>query len=155
MGTTKIRVFYGLFSLFTLVLGILIYLLFRDLSDFFILKWIPGLDFTKTVFIKLTPSIFSDILKYNIPDMLWFVSGILLLRFIWFYRLKEQKVYVICFYIIGAFFEISQLSDKIPGTFDFMDLLFMGIGAFAEGFMYRRLGNKNRKENGILDEVRK
>jgi glycopeptide antibiotics resistance protein len=68
--------------------------------------------------------------------MLWFVSGILLLRFIWFYRFKEQKVYVACFYGIGTIFEISQLSEKIPGTFDFLDLLFMGIGAFVEGLLY-------------------
>jgi hypothetical protein len=68
--------------------------------------------------------------------MLWFVSGILLLRFIWFDRLKEQKIYLIIFYIIGVLFEISQLSVNIPGTFDWLDLLFMGIGAFVESLLY-------------------
>lgn len=101
-----------------------------------IFTWLPKSEVFKTVFIQLKPSVFSYILKFNLPDMLWFVSGILFLRFIWFYRSKEQKVYILCFYIMGVVFEISQLSEKIPGTFDFLDLLFMGIGAFIEGLLY-------------------
>jgi hypothetical protein len=65
------------------------------------------------------------------------VSGILLLRFIWFDRPKEQRAYIFCFYGIGIFFEILQLSNKVPGTFDFLDLLFMGVGAFVEGLLYK------------------
>jgi glycopeptide antibiotics resistance protein len=61
----------------------------------------------------------------------------LFLRFIWFHRTKIQKAYIHCFYAIGAIFEISQLSEKVPGTFDFLDLLFMGIGAFIEGLLYK------------------
>ena len=33
--------------------------------------------------------------------------------------------------------ETSQLSEKVPGTFDLLDLLFMGIGAFVEGLLYK------------------
>jgi len=84
-------------------------------------------------------------LLFNLPDALWFLSGILLLRFIWFYKPKEQYVYIVCFYLMGVIFEISQLSGNIPGTFDYLDLLFMGIGVFGEGllnkfFMRRRFG---------------
>jgi hypothetical protein len=132
----RIRMLYGLSSFFTLILGMIIYLLFRDLRNYSILKLIPKLEFAKPVFIQLTPSILSYIWLYNIPDMLWFVSGILMLRFIWFYKIKEQKVYVLCFYIIGTVFEISQLSKYIPGAFDLLDLLFIGIGAFVEGLLY-------------------
>ena len=135
----KIKIFYGIAALLNLVLGMCIYLLFRDLSSLFFIKWIPALKFTQKVFIQLTPSVFSYILMYNIPDMLWYVSGILLLRFIWFDRLKEQKIYVVCFYIMGAIFEISQISENIPGTFDWLDLLFMGIGAFIEGLLYNKV----------------
>ena len=70
--------------------------------------------------------------------MLWFVSAILFLRFIWFYKYKEQIVYIICFYAIGLIFEISQLSEKIPGTFDRLDLIFLCIGAFVEGLLYKK-----------------
>jgi len=68
--------------------------------------------------------------------MLWFVSGILFLRFIWFYKINIQKTYISCFYGIGVLFETSQLSKNVPGTFDWLDLLFMGIGAFVEGSLY-------------------
>ena len=101
-------------------------------------SWIPRPQFLKTILVPLQPSIFTDILRYNLPDMLWFISAILFLRFIWFYKLKEQMVYIICFYGIGLVFETSQLSEKIPGTFDWLDLLFMGIGAFVEGLLYKK-----------------
>ena len=141
----NIRMYYGLSSLLSLVLGMCIYFLFRDLNNLFFIKWIPILTFMENVFVKLTPSIFSYILMYNFPDMLWFVSGILLLRFIWFNREKEQKKYIINFYIIGILFEISQISRVFPGTFDRLDLLFMGIGAFIEGLLYKKLINRRLK----------
>jgi hypothetical protein len=138
----KVRTVYGLLSILSLVLGMCIYLLFRDMSNILLFEWLPETEFTKNVFMPLEPSVFFNILKYNLPDMLWFVSGILFLRFIWFCRFREQKIYISCFYITGAVFEISQFSRKIPGTFDFLDLLFMGIGAFVEGFTYNFFAKK-------------
>jgi len=75
-------------------------------------------------------------LLHNTAGMLWFVSGILFLRFLWFYKATTQKVYIGCFYAVGAMIEISQLSERVYGTFDVLDLLFMGIGAFVEGLLY-------------------
>jgi len=126
----KIRLFYGFLSLLTLIAGMCIYLLFRNINNFVLFTWIPKPIFLKSNLIPLKPSILTDIFKYNLPDMLWFVSAILFLRFIWFYKFKEQTVYIICFYIIGVIFEISQLSEKIPGTFDWLDLIFLCMGAF-------------------------
>jgi hypothetical protein len=132
-----IRKVYGLLSFLTLVLGMVIYLLFRNFNGMLIFSWITKPIFLETILVPLKPSVFTNILRYNIPDMLWFVSAILFFRFIWFYNIKVQNVYIICFYIIGFVFEISQLSEIIPGTFDLLDLLFMGIGAFIEGFLYK------------------
>jgi len=134
----KNRLIYGLLSLFTLITGMLIYLLFRDINKMILFTWIPKPEFLKSNLIPLGSSIFSYILKYNIPDMLWYVSAILFFRFIWFYRKKEQTVYIICWYGIGLLFEISQLSEKIPGTFDWLDLTFLCIGALVEGFIYKK-----------------
>jgi len=135
----NIKAIYGLASIFTLIIGMIIYLLFRDLNNMLLFRWIPKLAFFQNFeYIQLTPSVLSYILMYNIPDMLWFVSGILFLRFFWFYKPREQKIYVLCFYIIGTVFELSQLSKHIPGTFDFLDLLFMGIGALVEGLIYKK-----------------
>jgi len=132
----NIRVLYCLLSLSSLLTGMVIYLLFRDLNNMLIFTWIPKPAFTGTVLIPLKPSFFSNILRYNLPDTLWFLSAILFFRFIWFYRIRIQKAYIFCFYVTAAVFETGQLSEKVPGTFDFLDLLFMGICAFIEGLQY-------------------
>jgi hypothetical protein len=134
----KIRLLYGLLSLLALVFGMVIYLLFRDLNNMVLFVRIPKPVFLKTILIPLRPSTFSNIVRYNVPDMLWFISAILFLKFIWFYKAKMQTTYISCFYGIGLVIEISQLSEKIPGTFDWLDLLFIGIGAFFEGLLYNK-----------------
>ena len=133
-----IRAFYGLLSLLTLILGMVIYPLFRDLNNMILFSWIPKPECFDNVLVQLKSSTLSNIIKYNIPDMLWFVSAILFFRFIWFYNSKIQTFYILFFYVIGFCFEISQLSKKNPGTFDWLDLLFMGIGALVEGLLYRK-----------------
>jgi len=132
----KVRTTYALLSLLLLIIGMLVYLLFRDLNNLVLFTWIPRPEFAGNAIIQLPPSFLSNILKYNSAGMLWFVSGILFFRFVWFHRVKTQKAYIGCFYGIGAIFEIGQLSERIPGTFDLLDLLFMGIGAFGEGLLY-------------------
>jgi len=134
----KNKTFYGLLSLLTLIIGMVIYLLFRDVNNMILFVWIPKPQFLKTILVPLQPSIFTNILRYNLPDMLWFVSAVLLLRFIWFYKVKTQAIYIWCFYGIALALEISQLSEKVPGTFDWLDLLFFGIGAFVEGLLYNQ-----------------
>jgi hypothetical protein len=136
------KTFYGLLSLSALIAGMLIYLLFRDLNKMILFAWLPKPVFAGTALIRLEPSLFSNILRYNLPDMFWFLSAILLFRYIWFYRTKIQKAYIVCFYISGAAFEISQLSEKAPGTFDAPDLVFMGIGALVEGLLYNTFINR-------------
>jgi len=131
------RLLYGLLSLLTLFMGMLIYLLFRDLNNIILFKWIPKPAFFETVLVPLQPSILTNLLKYHMPDMLWFISAILFIRFIWFYKIKMQTAYITCFYGITLVFETSQLSEKVPGTFDWFDLFFMGIGAFFEGLLYK------------------
>jgi hypothetical protein len=128
--------FYGLASLVSLVIGMGIYLLFRN-TNMLLFEWIPKLEFLKNVYIPIKKSFISSIFLYNLPDALWFLSGILLLRFVWFGNKKWQGIYIFCFYGIAVIFEISQLLNNIPGTFDLLDLLFIGITAFVEGLLYK------------------
>jgi len=148
-----IRQFYGFASLISIVLGMGIYLFFRDINNMILFKWIPKPNFTEMIFIQLETTNFIYILKYNFPYMLWFLSGILLMRFIWFFNYRMQRIYVFCFYCIGFLYVICKMFEKFPGTFDVLDLLFMFIGAFVEGLLYyllifRRL--KWKTENYIL-----
>jgi len=138
------RRFYVLVSFLSLFTGIGIYLIFRN-TNMLLFKWMPKLLFFKNIYIPIKQSIFTSILFYNLPDALWFLSGILLLRFIWFYRYKEQNIYIICFILMGAVFEISQLSKNVPGTFDWLDLFFMGITALLEGLLYKILTKESIK----------
>jgi len=130
------RRFYGFASLVSLVTGMGIYLFFRN-TNMLLFKWLPKLQIFKDVYIPVKQSVYTSIFKYNLSDTLWFLSGIFFLRFIWFFKFKEQNLYLLCFYLMGFIFEISQLSDSIPGTFDFLDLLFLGITALIEGLLYK------------------
>ena len=138
------RRFYGLSSFLSLVTGMGIYLIFRN-TNMLLFKWMPKLLFFKKIYIPIKQSVFTSILLYILPDALWFLSGILLLRFIWFYKYKEQNVYIICFILMGAIFEISQLSKNVPGTFDWLDLFFMGIIALLEGLFNKIFINRSLK----------
>jgi hypothetical protein len=55
-----------------------------------IFSWLPKPEFLNEKLVQIKPSIFTDILLYNIPDTLWFLSAILFLRFLWFYKTKEK-----------------------------------------------------------------
>ena len=128
---------YGFISLLTLLTGIVIYLLFRDLNKIILFTWIPKPQLFEFVSIPLKQSIITIFLRYHLPDALWFISAVLFLRFMWFYKIKEQMIYIFSFYVIGFTFEISQLLKIIPGTFDLLDLFFMGIAALLEGIIYK------------------
>ena len=130
-----IRRIYGLASLVSLILGMGIYLFFRNTNMLLIFEWLPQLRVFKGEYFTIERSIFGSFFLFNLPDALWFLSGIFFLRFIWFHNFKEQNVYLLCFYLLGAVFEISQLSDNIPGTFDFLDLFFLVFCAIIEGLI--------------------
>ena len=132
----RMRKVYGCLSVFMLLVGIVIYLLFRDLGNMLLFTWIPLPKYLETAPMPLKPSVAANFLRFHLPDMLWFLSGIAFFRFIWFYHHKTQTAYIVCFYGVGLVLETSQLAENIPGTFDWLDLFFMGIGAFAEGFLY-------------------
>ena len=126
---------YGVLSLTSLIIGMAIYLLFRDLN-MVLFSFLPKPHFLAGFLIPVKPSIFSSFLLYNLPDALWFLSGILLLRFVWFDKPKLQNIYIAYFCGIALILEASQIIKIVPGTFDAMDLFFMAITAFIEGFLY-------------------
>jgi len=101
----KVRIAYALLSPMFLIMGMFVYLLFRDLNSLVLFAWVPRPEFAGNAIIQLPPSFLSGIVKYNLAGMLWFVSGILFFRFVLFRRGKAQKVYIGCFYGMGAILE--------------------------------------------------
>lgn len=138
----KIRIFYCFLSFFILFLGMSIYLFFKEKNIIrsaviHISEWIPSANINiNNLPFKLKPSFFSHVLMYNLADMFWILSGILFLRFIWFYNTRMQKIYIPCMYVIGLLLEATQASKYMLGTFDWFDILFISIGAFVESLLY-------------------
>jgi hypothetical protein len=56
----RIRILYILLPFLTLIAGMGIYLIFRDVNNMVLFSWIPKPDFIGTVFIPLKPSIYSN-----------------------------------------------------------------------------------------------
>ena len=119
-------------SLSSLVVGILCYMLFRK-SDLLV-NDILGIRFINIR--ALDNFIFIDFIRYNLPDGLWVLSGILLLRSIWVYNHKTSQIYVGVFILFAFLFEFFQNFSIVPGTFDVLDLITMGIIALCEQIIY-------------------
>ena len=133
----KTRIAYGISVFVFLISGMTIYVLLRDLDNIVLFKYLKKPEILGMMRLELKSSMVADILKFNIPDLLWFMSGIFLIRFIWFNSKEEEKYYILIFILIAFILEISQVSNKVSGTFDILDLVFLGIGAFVEGLIYK------------------
>jgi len=134
--------FYCFASLVSLLSGIGVYLFFRN-SNILLFELIPKLSYLNDVYIPIKKSFISSLFLFNLPDVLWFLSGIFFIRYFWFGNEKWQMVYLVCFYIIAVVIETSQIIENIPGTFDVLDMLFICITAFVEGFLYRKILIRN------------
>lgn len=113
--------------------GILCYMLFRK-SDLLV-NDIFGVQFINIR--TLDHSIFIDFIRYNLPDGLWVLSGVLLLRSVWVDNHKTSQVYVGVYILFAFLFEVSQNFNIMPGTFDVLDLITMGIIALCEQIIYK------------------
>ncbi|MCL2831917.1 MAG: hypothetical protein FWD78_01990 [Treponema sp.] len=85
---------------------------------------------------KFDKLVFFNFLRYNLPDGLWLISGIFLLRAIWIRNYLISQVYIGTLIIFSLLFEILQYFNITPGTFDAIDLIFMGIIALVEQIIY-------------------
>jgi hypothetical protein len=123
-------------ALSSLLIGILIYYCFRNL-DLRLFQWL-------NVHITIIPAainqtLVSSFLIYNLPDGLWFLSGILFIRALWLDNPAASKAYILIFCILAVSMEGSQYFNLISGTFDFFDIIAMVLAAFVEGVFYKCL----------------
>lgn len=73
---------------------------------------------------------------YNLPDGLWFLSGLLLIRAVWLTNKKWWVFYCGIFILIALLMEISQLIETVPGTFDLLDIVFFIFFTFMENLIF-------------------
>ena len=135
----KIRIAYGVVSLLLLILGMGIYLIFRDLNNMVLFAWMPKPSFFTTPRISLnTDTIWGYLLVFNLPHGLWSLSGLLAIRAIWLKSVRCRAVYGGIFLAVISAIEISQLSESMHGTFDVLDLASYGVSAFVESMAYNK-----------------
>jgi hypothetical protein len=83
-----------------------------------------------------TESIWSNMFIYNLPYGLWCLSGLLLVRSVWLHNAKWRSIYSGIFIAIVMSYVILKLPGITPGTFDVLDLVFMGLFAFIESLIF-------------------
>jgi len=126
INNIKIKWIYLFISFFSLFIGISIYFLYRENSILYIKDW--G--------VIIENNIFTSFIIYNVPDGLWFLSGLFLIRSIWFSEKSICNIYSIIFLSIAIILEI------IIGTFDVIDLLVIILFAIFEYNMYSNIWRK-------------
>jgi hypothetical protein len=133
---SQLRLTYCFAAFLAFLGGIAIYAFFRNLSIVlfqFVLK--PSfLDLLH--FPVRTDSLLVSMFLFNLPDGLWFLSGLLLIRAVWLTDLKWRAIYAGLFALLALAMETAQIFDAIPGTFDFLDIAFMAFFALAESIIF-------------------
>jgi hypothetical protein len=135
IGTIQIG--YLCFGIAALLAGIALYASCRT-GDMLLYRWLPRPQFLDALYHPVQPAgnPLATVLVYNVPDGLWFLSGLLLIRGLWLRDVLWHRRYYLVFAVSGLVLELSQMSEGVPGTFDAADLLAMGISAFVEGMIY-------------------
>jgi len=132
----KLKTVYFIAALVFFLGGIAIYAFFRNLN-MVLFRFFPKPLFLDTLFIPLkTDSILMRLFLFNLPDGLWFLSGLLLIRALWLENTGWGNVYRGIFCAAALVIELTQSFENVPGTFDLLDLLFMGIFAFLESIIF-------------------
>ena len=119
------RYVYFLLSAFVLTAGVLLYYFLRN-NNILIYQWFAILPKNNAIIPFSHSSFLTDFLRYNLPDGLWLLSGLLFLRAVWHETPQTFLIYKLCFLVIAFLFELSQIADGITGTFDVFDLVTMG-----------------------------
>ncbi len=123
-------------GIFFLLIGCMIYLFLRP-ADFLLFDLISKVSYFDFIFIIRMHLIdLSEILPrpvlFSLPNALWTISGILFLEAIWNSKnpleIRTKHKHWFFWILFSIILELGQKSKLIPGTFDFIDLLFLIVG---------------------------
>jgi len=131
----KPKLYFSL-SVLTIVGGFLMYYFLRN-GNMLIHQWFDFLPRNDSTITFSHSSVLTDFFRYNLPDGLWLLSGLLFLRAVWHEQPKIFLVYWRCFLFIAFLLEIAQLFVGIVGTFDIFDVVTMGSIALLESIVHK------------------
>lgn len=141
---------------FPLILGIIIYLLYRS-RNLFYFKLINATFLNESVlqlrtFAKLYRNMFSTWVVYSLPDGLWlfsFGAALLVDRIFYFYNF----VVFTGVYLWMIILEFLQLffggHGSLLGTFDTMDIFFFTLGYLSIVLISNYIHKKNKPEKSV------
>lgn len=143
-----------LLALCCLLAGSIIYLLYLP-SSLFIKLSISGsalLDLQQKI--QLLKYLFPDsaFTRYHLPDILWYQSLLFILYYI--YHIKKLFNISLIYYFslfLPFILEFLQLPGVIPGTFDWLDLLFYFLLFFLNYYCYIRRNKLYEKQDSCLN----
>ena len=126
----KLRKFCLIHTVLSLSIGVCLYLLFGNNIIFYQMLNIKQGFFSSADFIG------KDILCYYLPDTLWSYSFCAALCAI--YAPKDNGIWicVLCSIAFGVAWEIAQLFEQVPGTFDLFDFATYVFGALIFGLLF-------------------
>jgi len=140
----RLKLAYYIAAFLTFLGGVTVYAFLRDINNMILFHFFPKIPFLSTLYVPVkTDALWPNIFRNNLPDGLWCLSGLLLVRAIWLHNAKWRAIYGGIFIAIALSFEISQLSGNMPGTFDALDLVFMGLFAFLESIIFNMFIRRN------------
>jgi len=137
INLAKPKLAYCIAAFIAFMGGVCIYTFFRNIDNMVIFRFLPKPSFLNSLYSPIkTDSILTNMFIYNLPYGLWCLSGLLFVRAVWLLNAKWRSIYSGIFIAIVMFYVILKLPGIIPGTFDILDLLFMGFFAFLESIIF-------------------
>ena len=127
----KIQIIIG--HVFTLLLGGLIYILFRQ-DTLKMFSWFDNINLSTAISdLRLLTAPFSghfpNWFLYSLPDGLWLFSYLSVLLVVWDNVISKHNIHwLLLVPMVAIFSEIGQLFEIVPGTFDIFDLIFYLLG---------------------------
>ncbi|MFZ6052034.1 hypothetical protein [Halocola ammonii] len=122
-----------------LITGAAIYLLFRNL---------PYFSFVDLSSPLLNPQMVPDWIRFQLPDFLWAYSFSFIFLAIWKDQ-SNQTFWLLAAFSLSISLELAQMSGRLPGTFDWLDLLAYALGFLISIFIDKKIIQHSRTQNPI------
>ena len=133
---SRIRLTYVFAAFMAFFVGIAIYVFFRN-HKILLFQIFPKPAVLDLFYYPVrVDSVLMSLFLFNLPDGLWFLSGLLLIRAVWLVHPKWRVIYACSFGLIALAMEILQVFANVPGTFDWLDIVFMALFSYTESAFF-------------------
>lgn len=122
MTSGSIRIFKYITGVTCFVIGVIIYLLWREgLLIHRVITWL-GLDLITNPLRSFASDLYlPEWIRFSLPDGLWVTSYILIMSA---QDIPHKILWISIIPLVGFISELLQIVHFMPGTFDFIDLFF-------------------------------